>query len=325
MKRLSLLRFALCLSSTLLAVNTGSAQPYPAKPIEIVVGSPPGGGSDYMARLVGTFMSERMGQQVVVVNRPGAEGAIAAASVARAAPDGYTVLFCNNPPITMAPHLRALPYDAAKDLVPLFRLADVSTVLTTAASSQFSTMKDVLAWAQRNPGKVSYGTFGPASTWGVEFAQLKDATGLDLVQVSYKGAAPIVADTVSGQITIGASGPHAVLPLIRSGKLKALAVWSDSRLAVLPDTPTIREATGRELTSFPTWFGMFLPARTPPGIVKRLESEVQAVMKDPEVAGKVAGTGANVAPEGAVAFAALLGAESSDFAARVEKYQIKEK
>ena len=306
-----------------LSAGTAHAQGFPFKPIQFVVAFPPGGGTDFAARLVANAMTPRMGQPIVVVNRVGAGGAIATAAVAKATPDGYTVLVCANPSITMAPHLMVQSYDPIKDLIPLVKLLNVSTVLVTAGNSRFSTLKEVLDSARANPWKVSYGTYGNGTTMHIELEQLKEKAGLNITHVPYKGSGPVIADAMAGQITLGASGTPPTMGGIRGGKLKALAIWSNTRLSVLPDVPTIKEITGLDLVSFPTWYGMFLPSGTPSEIVKRLEAEVILALRDPEVAKKLVDSGADIVAETSAQFAATLQAESEMFAASFKKYNVK--
>ncbi|MEO8203943.1 MAG: tripartite tricarboxylate transporter substrate binding protein [Betaproteobacteria bacterium] len=299
------------------------AQPYPSKPIRLIVSLPAGGGVDIMARLVAQGLSTRLGQQIVVENRPGAAGTIATQTVARAPADGYTLLASSNIEITITPNLQAVGYDPLKDLSPLVKTVTVPSVLVSAGNAPYRSMKELLALIRSQTGKYSYGTPGTGSAMHIAIEVMREKAGLDLVQVPYKGAPPVLADAMAGSITFGVVGLPPAVSLIRSGKLQALALLSPKRSAVLPDTPTFSEATGMELTDFPIWYAFFAPGGTPAEINAKLEAEILATLKDPELAKRLVGAGMDVTGQAGQAFHDAIKAESGSYAAIFKRLKIR--
>ena len=219
-----------------------AAQPYPNKPIRMIVSLPAGGGVDIMARLIAQPLSVRLGQQIIVENRPGAAGTIATQAVVRSPADGYTILASSNIEITITPNLQQVQYDPVRDLAPLVRTVTVPSVLVSAGNAQYRSMKELLALIKEKRGKYSYGTPGTGSAMHIAVVlQTRPLlASLDLVQVPYKGAPPVLADAMAGSITFGVVGLPPAVSLIRSGKLQALALMSPKRSAVLPEVPTFQ-------------------------------------------------------------------------------------
>jgi tripartite-type tricarboxylate transporter receptor subunit TctC len=306
-----------------LATST-AAQEYPSRPVRFLVNFPPGGGVDLIARVVANALSPRLGQPVLVENRPGAGGTVGAGVVAKAAPDGYTVLVTSNAAITQIPHLTPQSYDALKDLAPLVKGVNLPTSVLIAVNAPHRTLKDVLEFAKANPGKVTWGTPGNGSSMHIELEMLKEKLGLDITHVPYKGAAPIMADTMGGQVTIGAPGLPPTIGNIRGGKLRLLAVWSASRVGIFPDVPTVKEVTGApELEGFPTWYGFMLPAGVPKDVAAKLEAQVLVAMRDPDVVKKMTDAGSEIVATPAAAFGDANRAESAAFAGLFRKLNIK--
>jgi tripartite-type tricarboxylate transporter receptor subunit TctC len=300
-----------------------SAQDFPSRPIRFVVSFPPGGGNDLMARLVANVVSRQLGQ-TIVENRAGAAGVVGSAAVAAAAPDGYTVLVTGDVPITQAHLLGKIPYDPEKDLMPLVKGATVPTTVLVAGSSPFKTLKELLDHARANPGKVSWGTPGNGTSMHVEVETIKERLGLDVIHVPYKGAAPIMADVMGGQIVVGAPGLPPTIGNIKSGRLRLLAVWGPSRVAAFPEVPTVREATGdASLEGFPTWYGFLLPAGVPKDIAAKLEKAIIDGLKDQEVSRKLSDAGATVVAQPAAAFAEANRRQTATFAAIFKKLKLK--
>jgi tripartite-type tricarboxylate transporter receptor subunit TctC len=314
------------LLALLITVFTGCAvaQEFPNRPVRFIVSFPAGGGVDIMGRLVANAVSQRLGQPVVVENRAGAAGVLGSSAVAAASPDGYTVLVTGDIPITQAHLLNKIPYDPYKDLAPLVKGVHVPTTVLVAGSAPFRSFKELIEYARANPGKVSWGTPGNGTAMHVELETLKEKLGVDIVHVPYKGAPPIIADTMGGQITVGAPGLPATIPNIKSGKLRLLAVWGPTRVGVFPDVPTVREATGNaSLEGLPTWYGFLLPAGVPKDIASRLETEIIAGLKDPEVNRKLTEAGATVVAQPAAAFGEANRAQTATFAAIFKKLNLK--
>jgi tripartite-type tricarboxylate transporter receptor subunit TctC len=301
-----------------------AAQDYPSRPVRFLVNFPPGGGVDLIGRVVAIALAPRLGQPVVVENRPGAGGALGAGVVAKAAPDGYTVLVTSNAAITQIPHLAPQPYDPLKDLEPLVKGVNLPTSVLIAVNAPHRTLKDVIEFAKANPGRVTWGTPGNGSSMHIELEMLKEKFGLDITHVPYKGAAPIMADTMGGQVTIGGPGLPPTIGNVRGGKLRLLAVWSANRVEIFPDVPTVKEVTGAaELEGFPTWYGFMLPAGVPKDAAAKLEAHVLAAMRDPDVVKKMTDSGSEIVATPAVAFGEANRIESAAFASLFKKLNIK--
>ena len=307
-----------------LAAGGAAAQEYPNRPVRFLVAYPPGGGVDMMARAVAGVLGPRLGQNVVVENRPGASGALATGVVAKAAPDGYTILVTGDAPVTQVPLLSKVSYDPYKDLTALVKGVTVPTAILVPAASPLRSFADLLAFARANPGKLSYGTPGNGSGMHVELEMLKERLKVDITHVPYKGAPPIITDTIAGQISIGAPGIPAAIPNIRAGQLRLLGVWSPTRIAAFPDVPTVQEASGdATLEGLPTWYGFLLPAGVPASIVARLESEIVAALRDPDVSRRLLDSGATVVAQPGAAFDAANRAQTATFAAIFKKLDLK--
>ena len=261
-----------------------AAAQYPSKPIRIVVPFPPGGAADAMIRIVAQPLSEILGQPVVVDNRPGAEGAIAGELVAKSAPDGYTILFGGNTTMLGVPILRKNPpYDVIADFAPITSVVKFAFFLVVHPSVPTTTLSELIDYARANPGRLNYAT----STVGdvLAFAQLKSLANVDMVRVPYKGGAPATPDLLSARVHLMFTTGSSVVPLVKEGKLRALATLLPGRSSLLPSVPTIAEAGMPRLTVVP-WTGLFAPAKTPKDIVERLSREVNVILKRPEIRGQ---------------------------------------
>ncbi len=261
------------------------AQAYPDKPIRIVVPFSPGGGLDVAARTLGKGLSDRMGQPVIVENKPGANGIIATTHVVQSKPDGYTLYLTVTSPWSMLPALyqRPLGYDAAKDYTAIALLAEFQTVIITNPKTQVSTLQELIARAKASPGKLSYSSTGSAQPYTLATELFKSKVGIDILQVPYPGAAPAVQAVAAGDVDVAMFDMGPAGPLIKAGRLKPLAVMSKSRLATLPDVPTLAEA-GVPGVDVPTiWMGFVGPANLPPAIVSKLNLEINQVMRSPEM------------------------------------------
>ena len=273
--------FLAALASLLPALS--AAQAWPAKPVKMIVGYPPGGGTNTVARLLAEHMSKSLGQQVVVENRPGAGGRIATLSVVRSDPDGYTLMFASDAELTIAQvTVKAMPYDPAKDLLPVALAGRGPYVLVTHAGFAPNTLAELIAHAKANPGKVNFGSFGRGSQNHMIDERFKAAAGISTVHVPYKGSGPVIADLAGGQIQYSFATPGATLALVRGGKLKALAVAATQRLARADTIPTMTEAGLPGFTGG-SWYGVLAPAGTPAPVIERLHAEVVAAMNAPEI------------------------------------------
>jgi len=261
-----------------------AAAQYPSKAIRIVVSFAAGGASDTIIRIVAQPLSETLGQPVVVDNRPGAEGAIAGELVAKSAPDGYTILFGGNTTMLGVPILRKNPpYDVIADFSPITSVVKFAFFLVVHPSVPTTTLSELIDYARANPGRLNYAT----STVGdvLAFAQLKSLANVDMVRVPYKGGAPATPDLLSARVHLMFTTGSSVVPLVKEGKLRALATLLPGRSSLLPSVPTIAEAGMPRLTVVP-WTGLFAPAKTPKDIVERLSREVNVILKRPEIRGQ---------------------------------------
>ncbi len=267
---------------TFFASAAATAQ-YPVKPIRIVVPATAGDGSDVLARTLAKAMSESLGQQLVIENKPGAGGSIAADSVAKASPDGYTVFLGNGSSHGVTPGLYPrLPYDSINDFAAVALISTAANVLVTNAAMPATTYADFARLAREQPGRVTIASAGNGSLSHLSVELLKSMAKLDLLHVPYRGAAPGVADVAGGQVQAMIINIPTVIPLIKAGKLKALAVTSARRAASVPEVPTLAESglAGYETLA---WFGLLAPAKTPPDIVAQLHREVQKALARPDV------------------------------------------
>lgn len=264
-----------------------TAQTYPSKPIRFIVGFPPGGATEFIARLVGQKLTQSMGQQVIVDNRPGAAGNLGIELAARAAPDGYTLLLVA-PNITISPSLyKKLGYDTVKDFAPIARVAAVPMVIVTPGNLPTPTLKDFIALAKAKPGALNYASSGVGTSLHLAAELFKLQAGVNLVHVAYKGSSLAMNDVISGQVHTLFIGIPAPAPHIKTGRLRGLAVIAPQRSATLPDVPTAVEA-GMPNLEVTTWYGIFAPAGTPRAIVTKLNSEINRAMQATDVKEKLA-------------------------------------
>lgn len=291
---------------------------FPEKPIRLILPYPPGGPTDLLARVVAAEMSNTLGQQVVVDNRPGASGMIGAEQVARATPDGYTFLanaslHVINPSIY--PDMR---YDAIKDFAPITQLAAVPLVLVVPPSSPIKKIQDIETVNSKNPGKLSFGSAGTASSQQLAGESFKIAAGIDMLHVPYRGSSPALADLVGGQIDLMFDSMPSAMPFITSGQLRAVAVTTSKRAAALPDVPTVAES-GYPGFDISTWYGFWAPAGTPEPIVTKLSEHAAMALKTPQVRERYAAMGAEPVGSSPAEFAAYNVSEGKKWAEIVSK------
>jgi tripartite-type tricarboxylate transporter receptor subunit TctC len=262
------------------------AQSYPDKPIRLVIIFPPGGGIDTVGRIVGTKLSEILGQPVVPENRAGAGGNVGLDFVAKARPDGYT-LAVGSESLVLSPSLyKNLNYDAVKDLQPVALMAQVPVVLLVRPDFPAKTLKELVDYAKANPGKVTYGTGGVGSAPHLGGELLKSLAGIDIVHVPYKGVVPALAGMMGGEVDLAFLTPAAAAPQVEAGKARALAVLGNARTPMLPDVPTAKEA-GIDNLVVTGWYGLLAPAGTPKAIVDRLNAEVTRITATPDIQDKI--------------------------------------
>jgi tripartite-type tricarboxylate transporter receptor subunit TctC len=289
MKRIAVIVFGLSLISL---GHTVVAQTYPVKPVRILVGFAPGGGTDIMARVLGAKMTESVKQPFIIENRPGANANLAAKLAAEAPADGYTILFMSVAHIMSKPVYKNLGYDIERDLAPISVVSEVSNVFAAHPSLPAKTVKELIALARSKPGELTYATSGVASPEHFAGEMFKMMTKTDLLPVPYKGGGPIAIDLMAGHVITSFSTMPPIIPHIRAGRVKALAVTSGKRAVVLPDVPTIAETVPGYAMS--TWYGAVAPAKTPREVVVRLNQEMVKALAAPDVKERLAALGADI-------------------------------
>lgn len=306
---------ALAILSTL---APAAAQDWPSKPIKLIVPFPPGGGTDIIARVLGNHLSQSLKQPIVVENRPGAGGNIGIDLAAKSAPDGYTIVLGQTSNLAISPTLyKKLPYDPLKDLAPVTLVADAPLALVVSADSKIRSLADLVAAAKAKPEALTFGSPGNGTVAHLTGELLQRAASIKMLHVPYKGSGPALTDLISGRIdTFMASVPTA-LAQIKGGKLKALAVSSAKRSPALPDVPTMQEAGLKGFDST-TWFGILVPAGTPKPIIDKLSAAINAALKAPEVAEKIALEGGAPLGGTVVQFDAYLKSELTTWSAVVK-------
>jgi len=308
-KVVATLAFAFALAAPSIVI----AQAWPTKPIRFIVPYPPGGTSDILARTIGARLSAPLGQPVVIDNRPGAGGNIAADHVAKSPPDGYTLIMGTSSLAISQSLYRKLSYDLIQDFAPVTQAVNYTNLLVVHPSAGVSNVAELLALARAKPGALSYGTAGNGTPPHMTGELFKSYTGVNILHIPYKGGAPAIADLVAGQIPMMFDNVPPLLPHVRSGRIKALAVTSLARIAVLPDVPTLHELGLKDFDAV-GWNGLLAPAGTPREIVSRLNAEVVRVLRIPEVRDQLTSQGADVVGNSPEAFSAWIKAEVKKWA-----------
>ncbi len=300
------------------------AQGYPAKPVRLVIGFPPGGPADIFGRVLAQGLSASFGQSVIVENRPGAGGVTGVDAVAKAAPDGYTLAMNSFSSVAMAPFsLTNIPYDPARDLALITTVVRVPEVLVVHPSLPANTFADLVAYAKAHPAKVNFGSAGSGTITHLAGELLKAEARVDMVHVPYKGAAPAVNDLLGAQVQMGIFDVPVVLPHVRAGKLRALAVTSAKRAASLPDVPTTSEA-GYPKVNSDNWYGLVAPAATPPEILKRIHAAAMAALQSPAVIEQFARVSGTAAPSTPEEYSTFLAAEQAKWGAIIRAIGFRE-
>ncbi len=290
-------------------LSTGSEQAYPTKPVRFVIAFSPGGPSDILTRLVGTKLSEAMGQPFVFENRPGAGGNIAGEFVAKAPPDGYTLLMGNNSILaTNASLYKKMNFDPVKELAPVALLASQPNILVVHPSLPVKSVKDLVALAKSRPGQLNYASSGSGAAAHLAAELFKSSTGVSMVHIPYRGAGPALADMLAGQCQVMFATALSVQPHIKSGRLRPLAVTTARRSATFPDLPTVAE-TGVKGFEATTWHGVVVTAGTPQAVIDRLNAEINKILKMPDMRERLRNQGAEIIGGTPQQFAAYIQAE----------------
>ncbi len=298
-----------CLAIVAFALSAGAAETYPTRPIRFIVPFPPGGGNDTMARTVGYKLSDALGQQVVIDNRAGAGGVIGAETAAHSLPDGYTLFLGGVGSHGVNPNLNPkLPYDPIKDFAPISLIGSAPLLLAVHPSVQAKTVKELVQLAKAKPGALNFASNGNGSSSHLAAEMFKMMTATSMTHVPYKGLSPALNDLLSGQVQLMFSSTVAILPQVKSGKLRPLALTGAKRSSALPEVPTVAEAgVPGYVTS--SWYGVLAPAGTPKPVIDRLSREIIKIVQMPEVRERLAGEGAEPVGSTPAEFAAHIKAE----------------
>lgn len=313
----------LCLGAVSLQAPVAMAQDqYPTQPIRVVIPYPPGGGTDTIGRLISVELSKELGQNVWVDNKPGASGTIGNNMVAKADPDGHTILL-GITALVQAPWLyKDLPYDVSKDLAPISQISRSSDVFVVKSDLPVNNMAEFIEYVQKNPGKYSYGSYGNGTSSHIHGEQFKLVNNIDLMHVPYRGSGPEVAAMLGGELTAAFIDITAISPHLKSEKLKVLGVTGADRLTSLPDTQTFKEM-GMEGFNSNGWFGFFAPAKTPEPIVNLLSEKIQKVMQMPHINGRLKDMGLRPVGNSASEFAQIIERDLANYGKTIKATNIK--
>ena len=319
----ALLRAAALIVVTFLIAGPVAAQQYPAKPIRMIIGFPPGGGTDIVGRIVAQKLSEVLGQQVLPDNRGGASGQIAAELTAKATPDGYTVMMAHIAAVSILPSLLAkLPYDAQRDFAPISLVAIGPNLLVVHPSVPARSVKELVALAKTRPGQLHYASPGAGTVQHLAAELFKLQARVDMLHVPYKVSGQSIVDLIAGNVHLNFDSVPPVLPHVRSGRLRALAVTSQKRFSILPDIPTVTEG-GVSGFDMSTWWGLVAPSAVSKDIIGRLQNETVKLLRQPDVKEKIAFAGADTVGNTAEEFGAFIRSETAKYARIVKDANIK--
>ena len=326
LNRPRLLQLGLALLASIVALHPlqAVAQSFPEHPIKLISPWPPGGSNDTFSRLIASRLNKALGQPVVVENRPGATGTLGVGQVARAPADGYTIVMGSSPThATAAAIYPTLTYDPVRDFAPVTMVGTVSNVLVVHPSVPAKTVQELIALARHKPGELAFASAGNGSSQHLSGEMFKVMTGVDMLHVPYKGAAPAVADILAGHVKLGFHNMPDVVPHLKTGGLRAITVTAARRAAALPDVPTIAES-GVPGYAAEVWFGVFAPAGTPRPVIDRLHAEISKTLTDSEIKGKLEALGNEVSGIGPDAFAAYVETEVTRWAEIAKKAGVKQ-
>lgn len=323
MKSSTALARVLALGLLICLAGSVAAQPaYPGKPMRFVVPFPPGGSTNFVARLVGQKLGESLGQQVIIDNRPGGNTVIGNEAVAKSAADGYTLLLATST-LVISPHLYPnLPYDAFKDFAAVATLIGAEYVLAVHPSVPANNLQELIAYAKSKPGQLNHAAPSSGSVQHLTIELFNMLAGVEIQNILYKGGGPAVTDLIGGQVQLSFASPVSVIPHIKSGRLKAIAITGATRFAALPLVPTLNEA-GLPGVDTKTWFGVVVPAGTPKAVIDKLAAEIAKILVMPEIKREIANQGMDPFISTPEQFAALMKADSAKFGKIIKSANIK--
>jgi tripartite-type tricarboxylate transporter receptor subunit TctC len=313
-------RWAAAFAGCLLLTSQALAQGFPNQPVRLIVGFAAGGGNDVLARVVADKLSQRLGQPVIVENKPGAGGVTAAVFVAGQPADGYTLLVGATGAMSIAPAVtKSMPFDTLRDFTPVSMVASFPLVVVVNAQSEFKTVRDLVDWSKKNPDKANYATSSPTFTLATELFKLR--TGATLQGIPYRGSGESVTGVLGGQTTTAIVDPLPAMPLVASGQLRALGITSSARAPELPDVPTMQEAGVPDL-DIPIWSGIFVRKGTPEAVVAKLESEIRAAVQSADVKARFRTLVTDAVGNSSAEFEAIIKADLERWSAVVKQANI---
>ena len=317
-----LARWTIALIAAMVAAPAALAQAWPDKPIRFLMSAPAGSSIDVLGRAIADKLKDRLGQPVVVENKPAAGGTVATSEVAHSAPDGYTMVLAFNGPLAFAPFLQKLPYDVSKDLAPVIITSSQPNVLAVNATLPVHSVKELVAYAKANPGKLNYASVGNGSSSHLNMEAFKSIAGFDALHVPFNGSPPAVKSTVQNETQMLFAVMQPLQAQIQAGALRAIAVTTGKRFPLLPDLPTIAESgyPGFEALA---WNGVLVAAGTPKPIVARLNTEMNAILKEPDVVQKMHGFGFDLIGGTPEDFGALIAGEAKRWEPVIRKVGLK--
>jgi tripartite-type tricarboxylate transporter receptor subunit TctC len=294
---------------------------FPEKPIRIIVGFTPGGTADSVARLLASSMGPKLGQTIIVENKPGANGLLATDFVQRAAPDGYTIFFTSIGHAVNPALYKDAKYDPVKDFTPIGQVLSAPNVLVVPGNSPFNTVKDLIAFAKANPGKLDFASSGGGASVHLSGELFKQIAGIEMTHIPYKGTGSLLPDLIAGTVSMSFPNLPSAMPMIQNGKLKALGVTTAKRSGAAPNINTLAEAgvTGYDMS---TWYGLIGPANMPADVVKRLNQELRNVLQDPQVRSKMISQGVDPVSGTPEAFATFIQDETKSWAQLLKKIKV---
>jgi tripartite-type tricarboxylate transporter receptor subunit TctC len=311
---------------TLLSImpRTAQADDFPNRPVHVVIAFPPGGPTDFVGRVVAEKMRDALGQTVVIDNKPGANGTLGGEFVAKSDPDGYTLFLTTAGAVTVSPHIMAdIHYDALRDFAPVALVTTVTEVLAVTPNSGIKTVKDLVALAKEKPGAISFASTGIGSPPHLAQELLSASAGVKFLHVPYRGAAPALTDLLAGQVQVLSADIPVLISQIRAGSLVAIGAAGGKRDTILPDVPTLAEQ-GYPNTDASNWYGLLAPAKTPPAVIQKINSAVNAALNDPATRDKLVQAGATPVGGTAESFGIFMTAEYEKWGRVVKERDIKD-
>jgi len=311
----------LAAGAIVLSLAAWPAQAFPDRPVRMIVGFPPGGATDLVARIIQPKMTEHLGKQVIVDNRPGANGTISLDILSRAEPDGYTVAFGHIGGLVISPAMQKVPYDPLKSFAPIGLMVTLQNIIITHPSMPAKSLGEFIAYAKANPGKLDYASSGIGSPGHLAGELLQSMAGIRMTHIPYKGGGPAITDLLAGHVPSFFAVISTAVPHVQSGRVRGIAVTGDKRSDALPDVPTVSELIKGYVAT--NWYGLVAPAGTPRSVVDRLSRDLTAALKDPEVIRQLNARGIDATPTSPRQYAAFIRSEAKKWTPLIKRVTAK--